>query len=246
MLSYRVAGAGPPLLLIHGWGVTFNVWQNLAPRLGRHFQLIMIELPGLGNSPRPDPARPYYVVCADAIDALRQALGLEQWAVLSYSSGTRAAEAYLQRYPARVSRAAFLCPAYAAGPRGLALKTVLGLDRRWPAFGDWVVSGWRVNQLILWLAFNGRWQPYTGDWQREIGGQRPDSLKLTLSAMPQSAGAPFQLPPVPSLFAWARQDVLVSGPRRLGPGDCWVPGNHSAPLTEAEAVAEAVLPFLGA
>src|SRR5258707_12112335 len=119
MLSHRVTGSGQPLLLIHGWGVTFDLWENLAPRLVPHFQLIMIELPGLGNSPAADAARPYYAGCAAAIDALRQHLGIEQWAVPSYSSGTPAAEAYLQRHPGQVSRAAFLCPAYVRGLRHL-------------------------------------------------------------------------------------------------------------------------------
>ena len=55
MLRYRLEGNGAtPLLLIHGWGVTYSVWQNLAPLLTPHFQLIMIELPGIGGSPEAD------------------------------------------------------------------------------------------------------------------------------------------------------------------------------------------------
>src|SRR5690242_15251180 len=98
MLRYRLEGNGMPLLLIHGWGVTYAIWQNLAPLLKPHFQLIMIELPGIGDSPEPPADLPYYQVCAEAIEEVRIALGIERWAVLSYSSGTRAAEAYVQRY----------------------------------------------------------------------------------------------------------------------------------------------------
>jgi pimeloyl-ACP methyl ester carboxylesterase len=245
MLSYRVIGSGRPLLLIHGWGVTFDIWENLAPRLVPHFQLNMIELPGLGNSPAADAARPYYAGCAAAIDDLRQHLGLEQWAVLSYSSGTRAAEAYLQCHPGQVSRAAFVCPAYVRGLRHLGLKTMIGIDRRWPAITNWTLSGWRLNNLILYFGFNGRRHPrYTADWEREIGGQRVESLKVTLRDMPNAAHAPFRLPPLPTLFVWGRQDRIPSRPRRPGPGHCLVPGMHSAPLEQAEAVAQALLPFL--
>ncbi len=245
MLSYQVTGSGRPLLLIHGWGVTYAIWENLAPLLAPHFQLIMIELPGLGNSPAADPARPYYACCAEAIDAVRQRLGIEQWAVFSYSSGTRAAEAYLQRYPQVVSRAVFLCAANVYGVRHLGLRGMIGLDRRWPALTNWTLSGWRLNQLILFFGFNGRRHPrYTAVWEREIGRQPVESLKITLRQMPQAARGPLCLPPLPTLFIWGRDDRLPSRPRRLGPQDCLVPGMHSAPLAEAAAVAQAALPFL--
>ncbi|MBO0792168.1 MAG: alpha/beta fold hydrolase, partial [Ktedonobacteraceae bacterium] len=84
MLHCRLEGSGPPLLLIHGWGVTYAIWQNLTPLLKSHFQLIMIELPGIGNSPRADAQQPYYQACADAIEEVRQSLGIEQWMVLAY------------------------------------------------------------------------------------------------------------------------------------------------------------------
>ena len=79
MLHYRCEGSGDPLLLIHGWGVTYTIWQNLAPLLRPHFQLIMIELPGIGGSPEVDPKKPYYPACAEAIEEVRQALNIQQW-----------------------------------------------------------------------------------------------------------------------------------------------------------------------
>ena len=245
MLSYQVTGSGRPLLLIHGWGVTYAIWEHLAPLLAPHFQLIMIELPGLGNSPAADPARPYYDCCAEAIDAVRQQLGIEQWAVFSYSSGTRAAEAYLQRYPRRVSRAAFLCAAHVYGVRHLGLRGLIALDRRWPALTRWTLTGWRLNQLILFFGFNGRRHPrYTADWEREIASQPVNSLIVTLRDMPHAARGPLRLPPLPVLFIWGQQDRLPSRPRPLGPRDRLIPGMHSAPLEHAPEVAAAALPFL--
>jgi len=245
MLNYKIIGSGPPLLLIHGWGVSFGIWQNLAPRLAPPFQLIMIELPGIGHSPAPAAAQPYYAGCADAIEALRQHLGLARWAVFSYSSGTRAAEAYLQRYPDRVSRAAFLCPAYISGPRHLVLKGLIGVDRRWPAVTHWLLTGWRLRRLVLFFGFNGRRHPrYTAEWEREIGRQPVACLKASLIGLPNAGHAAFRLPALPTLFIWSRHDRLPSRPRRLGPADCLVPGLHSAPL--AEAVAGVLLPFLTA
>src|SRR5262249_51663989 len=110
MLQYRLEGSGQPLLLVHGWGVTYTIWQDMAPLLTPHFQLIMVELPGVGGSEQADPEKPYYQACAEAIEEVRLALGIENWSLLAYSTGTRAAEAYIQRFSEKVSRAVFLCP----------------------------------------------------------------------------------------------------------------------------------------
>ncbi|MEZ4836317.1 MAG: alpha/beta fold hydrolase [Caldilineaceae bacterium] len=60
-LSYRIVGEGPPLLLLHGFGISYNIWQALVPLLHSHFQLILVELPGIGASP-PLPAQTLYYV----------------------------------------------------------------------------------------------------------------------------------------------------------------------------------------
>jgi len=49
-LFYRVFGNGKPVMLIHGFGETGDVWKNQIARLGAHFQLIVPDLPGSGQS----------------------------------------------------------------------------------------------------------------------------------------------------------------------------------------------------
>lgn len=245
-LSYRVEGQGPPLLLIHGWGVTYSIWQDLAPRLRPHFQLIMIELPGMGGSPPARPDQSYYAACADGIEAVRQALGVDQWAALAYSIGARVAEVYLQRAAARVPRIAFLCPLRLSPAQALGLGALLQLDRRWPRVGDWVLEGWRLHGLIKVLAFNGRRERYAADWTGEISGQHRPSVKRILHELPALARRPFDVPGRPALFVWGRQDLLCLPPARPRENDRFVPGGHGAPLLQAPAVFEALLPFLQA
>ena len=106
LLPYRLEGNGYPLLLIHGLGVTHSTWQNLIPLLAPHFQLIMVELPGTGTLRDAEFTKPYYPTCAEALEDLRIALGIEQWTILAYSTGTRVCETYLRLYPgaSRTSR----------------------------------------------------------------------------------------------------------------------------------------------
>lgn len=242
MLRYRLEGSGPPLLLIHGWGVTFAIWQNLAPLLKSHFQLIMIELPGLGGSPHVAVDEPYYYICAEAIEEVRQFLGIEHWAMLAYSSGTRAAEAYVKRYPQSVSHAIFLCPTYILEIWALFVRLLDGPHS--PTLMQWVFSDWRLHSLVRALGFNWQQHQYTYVWKKEIELQPIDILVRSLCEMPGQGRTPFYVPSIPTLFIWGGRDALIARPRHLGPHDVVIPANHSAPMLAAPYVAEVVLPFL--
>jgi len=244
MLNFRLEGNGPPLLLLHGWGVTFTIWKNLTPLLAPHFQLVMVELPGFGESPVPDPGQPYFKACTDELEKLRQSLGIRDWAVLSYSVGTRVGEAYLNRYPDSVSTVIYLCPMYTSSARIRMLDSLVKLDRIWPDTGDWILSGWRVSFLIRALGFNGRRHPYARDWQREIDHQPGQSLKVVLREVARCGNVPFSPPVKPAIYIWGKKDHVVMGPRRPGSVDCTIHASHSAPMLAAPQIAEVVVRFL--
>lgn len=48
---WHTTGAGDrDLVLLHGWGLNAEVWQNIIPRLSPHFRLHLVDLPGFGRS----------------------------------------------------------------------------------------------------------------------------------------------------------------------------------------------------
>jgi pimeloyl-[acyl-carrier protein] methyl ester esterase len=51
-LHVEVAGCGPPLVLLHGWGLHGGVFAPLVERLAADFQLHLVDLPGHGHSRR--------------------------------------------------------------------------------------------------------------------------------------------------------------------------------------------------
>src|SRR3989442_6430896 len=247
MLQYRIEGNGSPLLLIHGWGVTFSIWQNLVPLFKSHFQLIMIELPGVGGSPEVDSDKPYYPACTEGLEELRQELKIEKWSILAYSSGTRAGEAYIQRYPMHVARAIFLCPVYLNEVCSLGLRFEWWLNNTRPRLANWVLSDWRLYGLVLAIGFNGRPHGYVNHWINEIELQQMENLKRMLHELPGKGRAPFELPAVSSvdtLFVWGRSDALMARPRHPRLNDVFISANHSAPVMAASSVAQVVLPFL--
>jgi pimeloyl-ACP methyl ester carboxylesterase len=247
MLPYRIEGSGHPLLLIHGWGVTYSVWRHLLPLLAPHFQLILVELPGVGAAGSPVSGEPYYLACAESLEELRVALGIEQWAVLAYSTGTRAGEAYIQRYPERVERAVFLCPLYLRRPWKFALDVEQWIDSRSARLANWILTGWRLHHLLMALGFNLQGHEYMYEWLREMTLQPLVSLKRMLLELPGKGRAPFTLPdtvPVPILFVWGRHDALVPLPDRLQSHDVVISSNHSAPVLNPHSVAAVAVPFL--
>jgi pimeloyl-ACP methyl ester carboxylesterase len=51
-LSHFRTGSGPPLLLLHGLGMGKVVWRPVVPLLMREREVVALDLPGFGDSPR--------------------------------------------------------------------------------------------------------------------------------------------------------------------------------------------------
>lgn len=49
-LNYRVIGNGYPVVFIHGFLESNNMWKDLLPSLSNQYRCILIELPGHGKS----------------------------------------------------------------------------------------------------------------------------------------------------------------------------------------------------
>ncbi len=245
MLNYKIDGHGPPLLLVHGFGISFEIWTDLAPRLREHFTLVTIELPGIGLSPEPPPDAPYLGACTDALEAARIALGYSSWRVLAYSTGTRVLERYAQLFPQAVERVAFICPLQVAPQHRVNLRFAGALDARFPRFGDWMLSGARLRFLVRLLAFNLKHHPLALDWYRFISMQSIAMLKRMLHVVFGIGVDPFALSDnIPALFLWAAQDWIVPAPRKITAHDRIVRGNHSAPQTGAQEIGDLLIPFL--
>jgi pimeloyl-ACP methyl ester carboxylesterase len=244
MLNCQTHGHGPPLLLLHGFGISFNIWSGLVPLLRDHFTLVIVELPGIGLSPLPPLSGPYLAAAVDALDSLRVSLAIPRWSVIGYSSGSRVAEAYLQSHAEHIERAVFLCPALTAPIKAAGLRAGIRLDAKYPQLGNWALSGWRIRFLIHLLGFNLRPNDKVSAWYAEITSQPVDILKETLRSMPEEGARPFDLPAeIPALFVWGREDWISATPSKPSARDVIIQANHSMPQTSAREVAEVILRF---
>jgi pimeloyl-ACP methyl ester carboxylesterase len=56
-LHYKIYGTGNPLLCLHGFGASLFSWRNFVTPLSQKYQLILIDLKGSGNSPKPPDSK---------------------------------------------------------------------------------------------------------------------------------------------------------------------------------------------
>lgn len=101
-LNVATAGTGPPVLLLHGWPHTWQLWSAVLPRLAAHHRVIAPDLRGLGGSVRAAgyDAR---TLAADA-GGLLDSLGETSAAVVAIDAGVPTAFMLAMTAPHRVHR----------------------------------------------------------------------------------------------------------------------------------------------
>jgi haloacetate dehalogenase len=108
----RWAGAGAPLLLLHGFPQTHLMWHRVAPLLARHFTVVCADLRGYGRSgcPASTPDHAPYAKRAMAHDMVlvMERLGFPHFAVAGHDRGGRVAYRLALDHPSRVDRLAVL------------------------------------------------------------------------------------------------------------------------------------------
>ena len=218
---YRIAGSGPPVVLVHGMVNSSRHWQAVATRLADRYTVIAPDLVGHGDSATP---RGDYSLGAHAavIRDLLSALGVERATMVGHSLGGGVAMVFFWQFPERVERLA-LVSSGGLGPdvspllRSIALPgaTALvslaaapvltgGLDRAGAALrarGSWV--GVQLQAIARAL------RPLEGPGAREAFVH---SLRAVIDAHGQRVSATdrlYLLEAVPTLIAWGERDRTI-------------------------------------
>lgn len=107
----RSHGAGPPVVLLHGFGQTLVAWRKIAPSLARRFSVVAMDLRGYGWSAVPDSAKgEAYTkreMAGDVIKAMEE-LGHVQFAFVGHDRGARVGVRLALDHPGRLTKLALL------------------------------------------------------------------------------------------------------------------------------------------
>jgi haloacetate dehalogenase len=170
-INFRIGGAGPPVLLLHGYPQTHAMWHRVTPRLVNHYTVVCADLRGYGDSSKPAGTGDHraYAKRTMAEDQLRlmRTLGHPRFAVAGHDRGARVARRLARDHPDAVTHLAALdiIPTQAiydrldrrqasivwrylflTQPVGLP-EHLIGLDPIW--YLDWTLAEWAGSRDAL-------------------------------------------------------------------------------------------------
>ena len=90
-LYYEEAGAGPPLVLLHGLGASLEDWEGQVPEFSRQFRVITPDLRGFGRSARGHRGMSIAQLAQD-VRGLLDHLGVREFDLVGYSMGGAVAQ----------------------------------------------------------------------------------------------------------------------------------------------------------
>jgi pimeloyl-ACP methyl ester carboxylesterase len=261
--GYLTAGAGPPILLLHGVGTSAREWSWVLPGLARNHLVYAIDLPGYGGSVEPPDYAPAFT--ANFISSFLDAVGVERVAVIGNSFGGLTAMHLALSEPERVSAlvlsdsAGFgraVNPALAAAtlPGAGGAAKVLPKTRL-------VASQRALGRALLLFARPWRIPPGWLEEQYQLA-QTPNFMEATLEsirAVVDPAGQREvlldQLPSLrmPTLVVWGTRDKVIpywhanAAVKRLDKGTLVsIPGcGHLPHVEQARRFVSALDGFLG-
>lgn len=101
-LAYERRGTGTPMVLLHGYPLDHQIWDDVVPLLADTFELIIPDLRGFGGSSTVDSFYAMEDFAAD-IAALLDQLEIQKAAIVGHSMGGYVALAFARLYPERVT-----------------------------------------------------------------------------------------------------------------------------------------------
>jgi pimeloyl-ACP methyl ester carboxylesterase len=103
LLYFTERGSGPPLLLVHGLGMSGDMFEPIMEPLARRHCLVIPDLRGCGRSRNFPPPYSAKQQAAD-LAVLLDHLGIASTAALGYSQGGPVVQELALDYPAKVHR----------------------------------------------------------------------------------------------------------------------------------------------
>lgn len=104
-IYYETAGQGStPLVLLNGLTMSTQAWSFLAPKLAPHYQLLLFDFVGQGQSDKPAAESYELAEQADLTAQVLDALGIAKTHIVGLSYGGMVAQHFARRHGQRIDR----------------------------------------------------------------------------------------------------------------------------------------------
>lgn len=139
-ITWREAGAGPALVLLHGIGSGAASWQGQFEGLAQRYRVLAWDAPGYGESQALAQPAPLAADYAQALDEWLVAAQVHHAIVLGHSLGAIIAAAWAATHPRKVTALVLASPARGYGCAGPAVRDAkyrerLEMVERWGVGG---------------------------------------------------------------------------------------------------------------
>ena len=157
-IAYLDVGAGPPVILIHGFGGSMWQWEHQQHTLSQHFRVLTLDLPGAGLSDKPDiDYRPDQML--DFFVGFMDAVKIPQATLVGNSMGAGLAIGMVLAHPTRVAKLVLIDGL----PQHVMEKLTSPSIRRaletsapsWlVSFGNWLFGGLMIESVLKELVYD--------------------------------------------------------------------------------------------
>ena len=97
-MLYKVIGKGEPIVMIHGWAMSSEIWLDLANKIAENHQVFLIDLPGMGSNKNTQ------FIDMDQINVEINALNLSHFSIMGWSFGGQIALYYSYKFPKKIKK----------------------------------------------------------------------------------------------------------------------------------------------
>lgn len=100
IISYKIAGMGHPVILLHGFGEDSNIWNEQITFLEKEYQVIAPDIPGSGASALTDDVSMEGI--AEVVKQIADAEDIDSFILIGHSMGGYATLAFAEKYAGRL------------------------------------------------------------------------------------------------------------------------------------------------
>ena len=217
-VRYVQAGQGPVVLMLHGLGASLVTWsQNIEPLAEAGFTVLALDLPGHGDSDKPEHLCYDPESGAQMLYDFARALGVERLSLVGSSAGGLMVGLFALDYPEIVDRLVLV------GSGGLGKKVSWFLRFiSVPVLGELFYQPWLHRQIGTTKKIFYQHPPFLDDVLTELHRVRslPGSRRASLRAIRSSINyfglrrhryivGRLKESPVPVMTVWGEQDIII-------------------------------------
>ena len=201
----KLGSSGPVLVMLHGWGRSLEALRPLGELLATKYRIVLIDLPGFGDSPLPvaasnDGGGWSTADYSERIHAWLEEAGISRCILVGHSFGGRVSVRLSARYPKLVQALILI------GSHGLKRERPFKQELRVAFIKGLVSLAKSIDGVFGSRLFKHYLAPHFGSTDYRAAGELRKTLVKTVS---EDLSSEAQSIDIPTLLLWGEDDTAT-------------------------------------